>query len=235
MDGIDIFFEDEVKREEPKRKFSLDEILSVEKKEEEVVGTLVSAELINSTIYYTNKDELLERMQNHSIDIVITDNPEIHNLRLLDELLNLKATIIVFDIAGYIDDEKRSNVYSKSESFLSRHKYELYREGVIKGFKTYEWRRGNETKLTDICVEEIPAESVAMIMVASFSSNDIILLDTYALPEFIYYGELYKKNLISIVEFKQDLITYIENFLLSKENTEQEKVEPKTGQYTLVL
>jgi hypothetical protein len=228
---------EEDKPEVKLRKFSLDEILDVEKEDEQVINSLNNSDLYNSLLYYTDKDELIQRMQSHAIDILITDNPSVHNLNILDELMQLRSTIIIFDTANEIEVERRKETYyHKIEPFLRRNRYELYKESELSGVKIYEWNRGIEQKFTDTVIEGLTVDQVAMLMSAMFTENDTVLLDTYALPELMHFGAVYKRNVITAVKFDKQLVTYLESYLDKKQSSVQEpKVSIETGQYELTF
>ena len=198
---------------------------------------LNNSDLYSSILYYTNKDELIERMQSHSIDILITDNPSVHNLNRLDELMQLRSAVIIFDLANEIDVERRKeSYYHKIEPHLRRHRYELINETEIEGIKVYEWNRGIEQRFLDIVVPGIKSERTYMLLAAMITEHDTVLLDTHFIPELIQYGAVYKRNIIAAVKFEQSLVNYLTKWFEEKETVKEEpKVTLATGQYELTF
>lgn len=213
--------------------FSFDEMMNIKRQEEYFISSINLSECYDGIMYYTDKDELLRFFPTHSLDCIVTDNPTVHNLNILDECLNSRSTIIVYDIALILSSGDFDT--NKSLTFFRRKGYELYKQGVINTVCIYEFRRNETKKYTDMCIKELDVEAISMIVSASFDSETTVLIDTYLLPDLIYHCQRNGKSIITIIEFKEVNVNYINRYMESKDDSANIKVEPKTGQYSIAF
>jgi len=209
------FYFDDTELLQDKPKFSLDEILEVKQDENLYLSSVDIRDMFGEIIFYCGKkDDLLKQMPTNCADIIITDNPSVHNLNILKEILNLKSTILIFDIAGMMigDDEERI------ENFLRRNNYEFTKKCYLGDVPLYDYRRQETKSYTDIFLQGIPIDVASMCFINSLGIDTCVINDSCVLSDIAHYSIKNAKNVVTILEFKPDSMKFIENVDKIKES-----------------
>ena len=198
-----------------KRTFTLNEMLDVEHEESLVMSTVDIRDMFGEIIFYAGKkEELLNLMPTNCADVLITDNPSVHNLNILKEILNLKSTILICDIAGIMLGDEENRI----ERFLSRNGYEFIKKCYIGDYPLYDYRKSETRSLTDIFVKGIPIDVASMCFVNSLGVDNCVILDSCILPDITHYSIKTGKNIVTLLEFKEANMKFIDNVENKKES-----------------